>query len=222
MQSQGRRYRHHWVVPLLWTLCGVAQADTVARFDLGPPLVTPESASMDVLLTLSGSASDLVDAMAIGVFDSDLTEANTDFSRFAFEPDPSTFAHWDLFGGLIEQVGVETYVALNASATALVPSASAYRLGALSVDLTAVPPGESVTITLAGGELSLATNTDVGGMANNLFAPSFALDEGAGDLAFIEFGAPSTFETFVPEPAGAAILLLVLSCLSRRVQQVPR
>lgn len=180
---------------------GTSPGAAVATFDLGTPTVTASTATFDVALSFTGEPGDTIEAIQIGVLDSDtlLTGGGTDFSRFSFALNPATLPGWDELVP-IDLAGVGLYAPADpVSGPFLVPSASLYPLGTLTVDLAGLPLGSEVFVTLAGGLSGLGT--DVGGTVGGEFVPSFAA---LGMLAFTDPNGVAF--TIIPEP-GSLVLL---------------
>lgn len=188
-----------------------AQAVSIAKFDLGAPVVTPGQAAIDVLLEfISDAPTDEISVLAVSVHGSDLTQSDTNFSRFSFVRD-QVIADWDLLGDSLGGDGVQTQLVFS-NGTPLTPGL--YTLGQILINLNGLPTGQFVTVTLGGGDVLMATNTDVAGNVLINGSPadilSFSTDDGQDDVAFVQFGGDATFVTLdsgqvIPEPASAAL-----------------
>jgi hypothetical protein len=193
-------------------LTGPARAGLVTSFDLQSAGVNGSTASFNVLLDFPGAPGDQIQALQLGVAGSDplLTANGTDFSRFSFTPDASTLAGWlelvPLGGG-----GLGLYAPADpVNGPFLDPSANSILLGTLSVDLTGLPGGANVFVSLAGGVPGLGT--DAGGVIGGNLVPSFAAD---GSVVSVEFADPNgvvftvpTGNAAVPAPAGLPLALV--------------
>jgi hypothetical protein len=188
----------------------------IATFALGTPTVTPAQATFDVELAFEGDPGDTIEAIQLGVLDSDplLTAGGTDFSRFAFTLDTATLPDWIELAP-IGLAGVGLYAPIDpVSGPFLSPSASPYALGTLTIDLTGLSAGSEVFVTLAGGSPGLGT--DVGGTVGGELVPSFAADGQLGQLAFTEPNGVSF--TIIPEPGSLVLLGLGLLGLAGRAR----
>lgn len=176
-------------------LSGASRGASVV-FSLGAPTVTPFEATFAVELTFTGDPGDQIEAIQLGVLDSDplLTAGGTDFSRFSIDLDTATLPGW-LELAPINLAGVGLYAPDDPGpGPFLSPSATPYAIGTLRVDLTGLSAGTDLFVTLAADAPLPAT--DVGGLVGGSFVPSFAAD------GLIEFAEPNGVPfTAVPEPA---------------------
>lgn len=185
---------------------GVTRAETVmATFDLGTPTVTPTAATFQVALTFTGDPADTIVAIQLSVLDSsdELTGSGTDFSRFSFALNGTTLPGWAELAPL-SNFGVGLYAPLDpVGGPFLSPIGSPVDLGTLTVDLTGLPAGLDLLVTLAGGPPGLSS--DVGGVVAGSPVDSFAA---AGLLAFNQPDGVRFTTVPVPEPASLGLLVL--------------
>lgn len=177
-------------------------------FGLELASTTATEAVFDVRVTFAGSPADSVEAIQLSVVggDPDLTDSDTDYSRFSFD---SALQGWsstplDPSSGLALLFPDDPI-----SGPFLSPSAIPYLLGFLTVDLASLPIG-NYRVTLAGG--SSPFNTDALGMADGL--PVLFGEEG-----LVTFSEPSgvSFAT-VPEPSSFLLLAPAIVAIGLVVQ----
>ena len=178
----------------------------LVTFDLGDPLVTPTQAKIGVDITFEGDApTDEIGLVQMSVADSDsiLTSGNSDFSRFSFELNTSNspLAMWDVsvnftlgFISLAVTVPQDPIVG-----PFILPADTPLNLGVLTVDLSGIPDGTDLFVTLAGGsnppnDTTFATNS----------APPLVVYPSA-------FADPNgkSFTTNVPEPMSLIVWALL-------------
>ncbi|MFO7898546.1 MAG: hypothetical protein R6V58_05750 [Planctomycetota bacterium] len=212
-----------------------AAPPAVGTLDLGAPVFTGQTARMDLLLTFeSGNPADTIELIEPSVYGSDLGSGpllnplDPAFGRFGFDLGPDlTTRNWqelDPMGG-----GLSLFlemVATDPAAPLPLAPGSTYDVGTLLLDLTGIPAGSPVTVTLADGTIPL-TNTDLAGAVDGVatsFAPGTNNDD--TDPAWLVFADPDgvTFQAPgglpdgepIPEPAAFLILALGLGSLSTR------
>lgn len=193
-----------------------AYAVAIAKFSLGTPTVQPGLAAVEVLLEFtSDDSADQIDLLALSVYGSDLTGGDTNFSRYSFSPG-TAIADWDTLGDQLGVDGVETRLVIS---NGLPLNPGNYSLGTIQIDLSGLAAGSAYSLILRGGDNSVATDTNVagtllvGGISTPIF--NFGEDEGANDIAFVEFGDDARYVVpqggnVIPEPATAALGLLSL------------
>jgi hypothetical protein len=190
----------------LLTASGGARAD-MATFDLGTPSVTPTSATFEVDLTfLSDDPADTINVLQLSVLGSSdaLTGTGSNFGRFSFALNGTTLPGWIELAP-VSDAGVGLYGPSDPiNGPFLSPSAGPVNLGTLTVDLTGIPRGLDLIVTLAGGPMGLST--DVGGVVGGNPVDSFAA---AGLLAFNQ--PEGVGFTAVPEPTSLVLLGLGIS-----------
>lgn len=185
-----------------------AFAGAMVTFGLGAPIVTSGSAVFDVTLEFAADAGDTLEAIQLSVFGSHalLTAGDTDFSRFAFAPDSGALPTW-LAAGTLGASGVELlFPADPFLGPFLGPTGGPATIGTLMVDLTGIPGGTDLLVTLAGGPPGL--NSDAGGTVGGTFVPSLASDP-AHSVVFdnpdgVAFRTPGSTPV-IPEP-GSLVL----------------
>lgn len=212
------------VALLVCTVTGQALAVTTATLDIGPPTVTPSTATFDVFLTMPGTPpGDRIEGIGLSPFDSDpaLTAGNTDFSRFSFAVDAGTLPTW--FEGVPISTGLGLYIPADSVLGPFFDAGPQRRIGQLAVDLAGLAPDTEYTVTLAevGGPLDML-QTDVFGNAEGNWLASFRANP--GDTGELVFADPTgvTFRTsafVIPEPvtmAGAVMGIFGVAGYLRR------
>ncbi|MCX5661642.1 MAG: PEP-CTERM sorting domain-containing protein [Planctomycetota bacterium] len=186
-----------------------------AQVDLGPATVSSGAAHFAVSVLFTGAPGDQIEAVQLSVTGSsaDLTAGGTDFSRFSFDIDAATLPGW------IELLSVNTGLGLIAPndpvlGPFLLPGGASQHIGTLNVSLAGLPSGGTPIVSLGGGDPGLTT--DVGGTIGGSLVPSFA-----GSTAHtVSLGQPDGVaippSTNVPEPASAAMTLLLAGALLAR------
>jgi hypothetical protein len=178
----------------------VGRAAVVVSLDLGTPAVTATTATVPVSLTFTGAAGDNLQAVQLSVLGSSplLTAGGTAFGRFAFALDPTAAPGWAELVG-VGAGGVGLYAPLDPVAGPFLPPGS-YALGTLTVDLTGLPGGAAVTVSLAGGPPGLGS--DAGGEVGGVLVPSFAAADPT--VALLSYGPGGGSAAFTV-PAAAAV-----------------
>ena len=211
-----------WKLRLTVLLCCAALAArasaATATYDLAPPALVGNIASMDVSLMFDdqGAAGAGVVFFQIDVSNSDaaLTGAGSDFSRFSFIPAAPLLDDWGLFADFGPSA-FDSVVAYDLD-TGLFPGSAlghgTHLLGALQVDLSGPGIGSSVTIAIDGIDTAAGFEYPAGNFGSFDFVDPIAYDNASRTV---------TTGVVVPLPAAvwAAMPLLIGVAAIRRLRK---
>ena len=212
-----------WVI---WLLPSRAYATGIATLDLGQPTFNGSTARFQLGLTFtSGNPADTLETLDLSVHGSSslLTAGGTDFSRFSFTLDTAAMPLWTEFdpmgGGAFPGIGLYEADLLDPSSPLSPHPAQSHHVGTLSVDLSGIPDGTPLTVTLAGAAFPF--NTDAGGLIEGVPTTIADVPTGGPDPALLLFADPNgvSFEVgqdggdegVIPEPVTLVSCLLGLA-----------
>ena len=126
-----------------------AWAVVTALYELTPTSVSDLTAEFDVSVSFTADAGEEMVFFSLDVSGSDplLTSNGTDYSNFSFLPSSPLLDDWNQTANF----GPDPFLFVAEYETGLDPLAPGdYLLGMLSVDISSLTPGSTVTVSLAG------------------------------------------------------------------------
>lgn len=200
---------------LLATIGPVAHVDAAtAEINLVQSALGAGSAEFDVEITFTGdSPGDSIDTLQLSVFNSSdaLTDFGTDFSRFVFTP---TFPDWETTFSIEDGLGSGLFGDPFLTSV-LFDSPLAQKVGVLSVDLTGIPAGDVVTVSIDDDDEFVGT--DVAGFVDPDVVFSFRSDipgsiitQANGVAVTVPAGAG------VPEPSSLLLATMAIGMVGAR------
>jgi hypothetical protein len=201
-----------------------AGAVATATFDLQQTSLTPAEAQYNVFVTFVGDTPmDTIEGLQLSVHGSDVGAGTLgtgdNFSRFGFA---TSVAGWQQFIPL-STTGTGLFGPTDPIAGPFVDATGVPQsLGTLSVDLTGIPAGTSILLSIANDDAMDLHETDVFGTVDGQFVTSFRADAN-GEVLFtqpegVQFDVPEGDGTIIPEPV-SALWLPAIALVAMRVRR---
>lgn len=200
---------------LLATIGPVAHVDAAtAEINLVQSALSAGSVVFDVEITFTGdSPGDSIDTLQLSVFNSsdNLTDFGADFGRFVFT---STFPDWDTALSIEDGFGFGIF-GDPLLTSVLFDSPLPQKVGELSVDLTGIPDGEVVTVSINDDDAF--AGTDVFGIVG-VDVVSFLNDQGNSLIIAQDNGVAVTVPASagVPEPSSLILATMAIGMVGVR------
>jgi hypothetical protein len=195
----------------------------IASFSFGSVSGTTTNVNIDIRLNFqSGDPADRIEAVSLNFTASDpvhLTSGGTDFSRFSFDVNASALPGWSNLLP-VETLG-SAFLAPDDPTNGPFIHPGTLTLGTLHLDLTGIPVGTLLSVSLAGGAAGI-DSTD-----------AFLKLNGSGDVVLFSdpnannsLQVPANLQFAVPEPSSivlvGGLMLAGLTGSRLRSRQKPR